>query len=107
MLSAQRHPPAQPGTATRLSDNADRAATRSRPPLYIGQAAASRLVRDTDSVVDYFDDQLLARFSGDGDGAGLGMPDCVADPFPNHRFGMLGDGRRHQAVDGSRHPHRW
>jgi hypothetical protein len=41
MLSEQRHPLGQPGTAALLRDNADRAMAHSGPPLHIGQAAAS------------------------------------------------------------------
>src|SRR3954454_7644993 len=98
MLSAQRHPPGQPGTPTVLSSDGHRAATRRRAPLHIRQTAASRALGDADPVIDYFDDQLIPRFGGDSNSTGLSMPDGIAHSFSHHSFGMLGDSRRHQRV---------
>jgi len=98
VVAGQRHAPGQPGT-TRLRHDGEGAVAGRRPLFQVGQAAAGHSLRDADSVIDHLDDRVVTRFGGDRDGAGVGVADRVADRFPDHRFGMLGDGRRHQRVD--------
>jgi hypothetical protein len=63
MLSEQRHPLGQPGTAALLRDNADRSHGTQRPAAPHWPSRCEPLLGDADSVVDYFDDQLVARFA--------------------------------------------